>query len=140
MALQRDRGGRGNLGFDGTVEIVEKQEMEEIGEGEAFLRVVTLMQNPLYEPARIGRGAAYLFLVLHQEPKELISRHVIPTTGEPRERFLHVGRRTHLSHLELPAEPKHLVLVARHFFPTQQFFHSPTLSLFVFSVAGLSVF
>jgi hypothetical protein len=104
--------------------------MEEIGEGEAFLRVMTLMQNPLYEPARIGRGAAHLSLVLHQEPKELINRHVIPTAGEPRERFLHVGRRTHLAHLEFPAEPKHLVLVARHFFPTQQFFHSPTPSLF----------
>lgn len=63
---------RVNLRFDGAVEIIEKQEMEEIREGEALLRVVTPMQNLLYEAVRIGRGAAHLSLVLHQEPTELI--------------------------------------------------------------------
>lgn len=63
---------RVNLRFDGAVEIIEKQEMEEIREGEALLRVVTPLQNLLYEAVRIGRGAAHLSLVLHQEPTELI--------------------------------------------------------------------
>ena len=119
--------------------MVKKEEVKEIKEAETMSLLLlsgggggvvwSTTKKRLYESLRIRYGAVHLALVLHLEPAELIGRHLVPTVGELGKRFFHVRRWPHLAHLELPAEPQHLVLVARHFF---YFYLKPnTLSLWL---------
>ena len=129
---------RVDLGFDRAIEMVKKEEVKEIKEAETMSLLLlsggggvvwSTTKKRLYESLRIRYGAVHLALVLHLEPAELIGRHLVPTVGELGKRFFHVRRWPHLAHLELPAEPQHLVLVARHFF---YFYLKPnTLSLWL---------
>ena len=127
---------RVDLGFDRAIEMVKKEEVKEIKEAETMLLLLSgggvvwsTTKKLLYESLRIRYGAVHLALVLHLEPAELIGRHVVPTVGELEKRFFHVRRWHHLAHLELPAEPQHLVLVARHFFYFYPKPNTHTLSL-----------
>ena len=62
------------------------------------------VENQLQDPLSIRDGGSDVVLALHQEPQQLLRRHVSPTFRVPPERLLDVGRRLRLRQSELPLE------------------------------------
>ena len=119
--ISKDRENR-DLGFDGLVEIIGQEVMEEVIECEGARLmlgqsnvVVPPAGNLLHDPLGVRHRATFLALNLRQKAAELGGPHVGPSTGIFRKNKLNIWRRLHSADLELPAEAlKHLVIVGFH--------------------------
>lgn len=60
------------------------------------------LQNPLHRSLRVRDRRATFTLNLHQEPQELLRRHVRPASRILLERLLHVLRRQRIRDPKLP--------------------------------------
>ena len=101
---------RTHLRFQGSVEIVVLQEMEEVVEIES-----TFFPRLLEDLVGIGSGAIHFALMLRQEPEEVVGGHGGGAGREFRKGFFDVGRWFGFGECELPVEAaEDFVVVCGH--------------------------